>query len=95
MRKSFIVAYDIACPKRLSRMARICSDFGNRLQKSVFLCAMNDAENEMLVARVKKCIEKEEDQVMIFQLPPLREEAISIQTFGKPYLPEERSAFII
>jgi hypothetical protein len=31
-----IIVYDIACPKRLRRVAQTCLDFGVRVQKSVF-----------------------------------------------------------
>ncbi len=33
-----LIVYDIAKPKRLRRVAKVCEDFGLRVQKSVFEC---------------------------------------------------------
>jgi hypothetical protein len=33
-----LVAYDISDPKRLSRVARVCKDYGIRVEYSVFEC---------------------------------------------------------
>lgn len=60
-----VIAYDIAHPRRLRRLANICADYGVRVQKSVFefwldeerfdelwrrLCAEMDAEEDVLIA---------------------------------------------
>lgn len=60
-----VIAYDIADPRRLRRMARVCADYGVRVQKSVFefwldeerfdelwkrLCAEMDGEEDLLIA---------------------------------------------
>ena len=33
---TFLVAYDICHPRRLHRVAKVCEDYGLRVQKSVF-----------------------------------------------------------
>ena len=38
MRHTYIVSYDIADPKRLRKVFRVCQDYGNHLQYSVFEC---------------------------------------------------------
>jgi CRISPR-associated protein Cas2 len=35
-----LVAYDITDPKRLQKAARLCEDYGMRVQKSVFECRL-------------------------------------------------------
>jgi CRISPR-associated protein Cas2 len=35
-----IIAYDITDPKRLARVAKICEDYGARVQYSVFECRL-------------------------------------------------------
>ena len=37
---TYLVAYDIADPKRLRKVARACEDFGLRRQYSVFFCRL-------------------------------------------------------
>ena len=37
-----LVAYDITDPRRLSQIARICEDFGVRVQYSLFECRLED-----------------------------------------------------
>src|ERR1019366_3494276 len=39
-----LVAYDISEPKRLVKVARVCEDFGVRVQYSIFECRLDEAE---------------------------------------------------
>ena len=39
-----LIAYDIASDKRLRRVARICEDYGIRVEKSVFECDLSDGD---------------------------------------------------
>ncbi|HTI68628.1 MAG TPA: CRISPR-associated endonuclease Cas2, partial [Candidatus Limnocylindria bacterium] len=43
-----LVAYDIADPKRLHRVAMICENFGVRVQYSLFECWLEDDDFERL-----------------------------------------------
>ena len=40
---TYLVAYDIANPKRLRKVATACEDFGSRRQYSVFACRLTAA----------------------------------------------------
>lgn len=43
-RRRYLIAYDIADPKRLQRVIKLMEGYGTRLQYSVFLCDLSRAE---------------------------------------------------
>ncbi|MBL0700523.1 MAG: CRISPR-associated endonuclease Cas2 [Desulfosarcina sp.] len=63
-----IVAYDIADPKRLNKVARVIKDYGLRVQKSIFEVAVNNALFDEMKSRIEKIIEPLEDGVKYFPL---------------------------
>ncbi len=65
---NMIVAYDIADPKRLTRVARIVSDYGVRVQKSIFEVMAGDRVFTEMKTRIEKVIVPEEDGVKYFPL---------------------------
>lgn len=65
---NMIVAYDIADPKRLTRVARIVSDYGVRVQKSIFEVMVSDRVFAEMKTRIEKVIVPEEDGVKYFPL---------------------------
>ena len=58
-----IVAYDIANPKRLARVAKIVKDYGHRVQKSIFEVKITKAKLKQLKSRIEREIVPEEDGV--------------------------------
>ena len=80
-----LVAYDVSTEdaagrRRLRRVAQQCTNFGQRVQKSVFECQVNDMEYERMVRALVKIIHKEEDSLRIYRLmEPLEKH---IQVFG-------------
>ena len=44
MRTTYLVSYDIADDKRLKQVFKVCKNYGNHLQYSVFECDLNPAE---------------------------------------------------
>jgi CRISPR-associated protein Cas2 len=65
---TYVVAYDIADPKRLRKVALCCEDFGVRKQYSVFLCRLTATDFVRLRARLYDLIHLEEDQVLFIPL---------------------------
>jgi CRISPR-associated protein Cas2 len=61
---SYIVAYDIADPKRLRKVATICEDFGTRKQYSVFFCRLGATDIVRLRNRLYEVMNLEKDQVL-------------------------------
>ena len=68
MQMNMIVAYDIADPKRLSRVARIMLDYGVRVQKSIFEAKVTQQVFSEMKARVEKVIVPEKDGVKYFPI---------------------------
>ena len=63
-----VVAYDIACPRRLRRVAEVCLDYGVRVQKSVFECWLDDDRFEAFWERLQQTIKPQEDQILAYTL---------------------------
>ena len=68
-----LVAYDVATDdaagrRRLRRVARTCEAYGQRVQKSVFECVLNEMDMERLVARLRDEMDETEDSVRIYRL---------------------------
>lgn len=79
-RKFYLLTYDIADPKRLSRIARAMTAIGERVQDSVFEAWLNAAEMEKLQKKVKKIMKEKEDSLRLYSLcEPCKEK---IQWFG-------------
>ncbi len=68
-----LVAYDVATDdaegkRRLRRVAEVCLAFGQRVQKSVFECILNDADLEILKHRLGREMEESKDSIRIYRL---------------------------
>ena len=67
-RMNMIVAYDIADPRRLAKVAKIIKDYGIRVQKSIFEVDVDGQRFNEMKARVEGLIEASEDGVKYFPL---------------------------
>lgn len=65
MHRLWIVAYDVANPKRLRRTAKLLEPVGERQQKSVFEAALGPDERARLFRRLAAVIKDDEDQVLL------------------------------
>lgn len=69
-----LVAYDIsntdtsAGRKRLRRIAKVCQDYGQRVQYSVFECTVDAATYEILEAELLEEMDEKEDNLRIYRL---------------------------
>jgi CRISPR-associated protein Cas2 len=68
-----LVTYDVstktpAGERRLRKVALVCQDFGQRVQKSVFECSVDQATYEHLMRRLLECIDKDEDSLRFYRL---------------------------
>ena len=80
-----LVTYDVstvekAGRRRLRRVAQVCTNYGQRVQQSVFECRVNRAQYEQLVADLTEEIDDEEDSLRIYRLAQPKDEAV--QTWG-------------
>jgi CRISPR-associated protein Cas2 len=68
-----IVTYDVSTEtgagrKRLRRVAKVCESTGQRVQKSVFECQVNQMQYEELERRLLAEIDLKEDNLRIYRL---------------------------
>jgi CRISPR-associated protein Cas2 len=68
-----LVAYDISTETlsgqaRLRRVAKICEGYGQRVQKSVFECLINEVQFELLKRDLEAEIEPRKDSIRIYRL---------------------------
>jgi CRISPR-associated protein Cas2 len=63
-----LVAYDISEPKRLTKVAHVCEDYGVRVQYSVFECRLQEAEFTEFWLRLLEEIDEEEDRVVAYKI---------------------------
>jgi CRISPR-associated protein Cas2 len=68
-----LVCYDVTTTtpegrRRLRRVARVCLDFGQRVQQSVFECTLDEKELTRLRSQVLDEINLEEDSLRLYRL---------------------------
>ena len=63
-----LVGYDICDPRRLQRVARVCEDFGMRVQYSIFECHLEEQKFERFWSRLMEEIEPSEDRIVAYQI---------------------------
>jgi len=51
-----LIAYDVANARRLHRVARICEDYGVRIEKSVFECNLDEGRFQELWSRLSAIV---------------------------------------
>ena len=68
-----LVAYDVATDtaagrQRLRRVAQVCEAHGQRVQKSVFECQLDEAQLVQLISRLRREMSELEDSLRIYRL---------------------------
>ena len=87
-----VVAYDIANDKRRDRIAKILSDYGERVNFSVFECDFkNTAEFRKLRKKIKETIKSSEDHVRYYRVCKKCRNKMIVQGYGK--IREETAVF--
>lgn len=81
-----LVSYDVSTEtregrRRLRRVAKVCLDYGQRVQKSVFECKVGPAQLELLKHELLEIIDMAEDNLRIYHIvEPLEKHVLE---FGK------------
>ena len=73
-----LVTYDVSTEtnegkRRLRKVAEACLAYGQRVQKSVFECSLNEMQLETLKRRLLQCVSEQEDSLRIYRLSQPRE----------------------
>ena len=84
-----LITYDVntqdsAGRRRLRRVAKVCTGYGQRVQLSVFECTVSDVQYEELKERLIEEINDEQDSLRIYRLPGGREgcaESFGVDTY--------------
>lgn len=68
-----LVTYDVSTidrkgSRRLRRIAKICQDYGIRVQNSVFECVVDQTEYTQLKIKLLQIIDESEDSLRIYRL---------------------------
>jgi CRISPR-associated protein Cas2 len=90
---TYLVAYDIANPKRLRKVAKVCEDFGLRRQYSVFFCRLTLTDLVRLKSRLYDVISLDQDQVLF--IPLCDRCASQIEALGRPIEPHDARDVVI
>lgn len=91
----YIVAYDIADPRRWRRVFRVMEGFGEWLQLSVFQCRLPSVRYAELVQRLDGIIHHENDHVILMDIGVADQVAPQVVSLGKTYNPIERRPVIV
>jgi len=96
VRKFYIISYDIPDDKRRTRISKLLSSWGERIQFSVFCCQLNPREQHKLTQHISDLIKQNEDQVFLVEVGKVSGEhpTPEITYFGKPWEPEPRTQII-
>ncbi len=68
-----LVSYDVATTskggtRRLRRIAKVCTDYGQRVQFSVFECIVDPAQWTLMRQKLIKIIDEEQDSLRFYFL---------------------------
>ncbi|HEY2343574.1 MAG TPA: CRISPR-associated endonuclease Cas2 [Chthoniobacteraceae bacterium] len=86
MRTTYLVCYDISSDKRLRKVFKICRNYGDHIQYSVFECDLNEAERIQLERELSEVMKFDEDQALFVSLGPAEGRGDRVITaLGRPY----------
>lgn len=68
-----LITYDVCTSdeggqKRLRKVSKCCSNYGQRVQNSVFECLLSESQFLVLKSELTKIIDKEADSIRIYRL---------------------------
>lgn len=76
----YFIAYDIADPKRLSKVSKVLQNFGIRVQYSFFQCEIDISMLKNLKEKLLSIIDNKKDSLHIY---PLCEDCLgNVETIG-------------
>ena len=70
--RQYLLAYDITDPKRLRRIERIASAYGDRVQYSLFQCDLQLNKRKELESLLRQSSDKKKDSIFIIDITRLK-----------------------
>jgi CRISPR-associated protein Cas2 len=96
MRTTYLVCYDISDDKRLRRVFKICKNYGNHLQFSVFECDLTPSEKTEMESKLNETISLTMDQVLFIRLGPSEGRGNRvINALGMPYVSFDAPCYVV
>ena len=77
----YVIAYDIANPQRLHKIAKCCELYGGRIEKSVFELELDDGIFQRFWTEAEKVLNPEEDSCIAYKICAACEK--NIKSMGK------------
>ncbi len=89
-----LITYDVSTSdsagrKRLSKVAKICVNYGQRVQNSVFECDLDNAQLVLVREKLIKTIDEKQDSLRIYNLGNNYKSRIEHYGVKLSYDPEE------
>ncbi|MGF1643465.1 MAG: CRISPR-associated endonuclease Cas2 [Thiotrichales bacterium] len=91
----YIVAYDIADPKRWRRVFKLMHGYGDWLQLSIFQCRLSRRRHAELVALLDGIIHHKDDHIVTLDLGVADAIKPRVVSLGKEFQPVEREPVIV
>jgi CRISPR-associated protein Cas2 len=91
----YVVAYDIADPRRWRRVFRLMNGYGEWLQLSVFQCRLSPRRRAELRIALTELLDHAQDHVVILDLGPAAAIRPRVDSLGKPFTPVARGPIIV
>ena len=91
----YIVAYDIANPKRWRRVFRLMEGYGDWLQLSIFQCRLSRKRHAEMVALLDGIIHHREDHILTMDLGVADSVKPRVVSLGKEFQAVERQPVIV
>ena len=91
----YIVAYDIADPRRWRRVFRLMDGYGEWVQLSVFQCRLSRRRRIELKLALSEIIDHAQDHVVMLDLGPAAGIRPRVESLGKPLTVVERGPLIV
>ncbi len=89
----YLVAYDIADPKRLRKVAKICELYGVRIEKSVFECDLPPDQFRTFWRELGGVLETADDALIAYRI--CRSCIRDVESTGQIFRPEKTPYYIL
>lgn len=78
----YVISYDVPDTRRRTRMADTLLGFGERVQRSVFECILDDGQYHDLRQRMDRIVNAATDSVRYYNLGAVRRADVEVQGLG-------------
>ncbi len=78
----YVVNYDVVDDRRRLKVAKVLTNYGRRVQKSVFECDLDDRRYLKMKQEVDRLIDHEEDSVRYYSLCSRCQRAVEVSGWG-------------